>query len=238
MAKQPGVMLYFDIRPGLKRLTGEEKGLLLDAILDYGEFGAEADFDGLLGMAWDFVRPRIEQDRERYADISRKRSMAASCRSGKNGSSLQRQSANAASAAIASIASIAGNCNHLQPTQHNTTQLSSTQLSSTQNGGVAQEAPPAPSSMEPKRKKYGDFGWVKLTDEEHNRLVNDLGKAEVERCIRYVDEAAQSTGNKNKWRDWNLTIRRCSRDGWGLQSGKPTMQRVRTSVDYENDPEF
>ena len=106
------------------------------------------------------------------------------------------------------------------------------------NGSTAQEAPPAPSSMEPKRKKYGEFGWVKLTDEDHRRLLNDLGESEVERCIRYVDEAAQSTGNKNKWRDWNLTIRRCSRDGWGLQSGKPTMQRVRTSVDYENDPEF
>ncbi len=73
------------------------------------------------------------------------------------------------------------------------------------------DKPPAPA-----RKKYGQYGWVKLTDSDYNRLLNDLGESEVKRCIAYIDEAAQSTGNKNKWRDWNLVIRRCHRDGWGL----------------------
>ncbi len=72
---------------------------------------------------------------------------------------------------------------------------------------------PAPTKQA--KKSFGDFGWVKLTDEEYHRLLNDLGEAEVKRCIAYVDESAQSTGNKNKWRDWNLVIRKCSRDGWG-----------------------
>ena len=67
----------------------------------------------------------------------------------------------------------------------------------------------------------GEFGWVKLTDEQYEKLVKDLGKAEADRCIRYVDEAAQQTGNKNKWKDWNLTVRKCSRDGWG-RKGEPS----------------
>lgn len=66
------------------------------------------------------------------------------------------------------------------------------------------------------RKPRGEFGWVKLTDDEFNRLINDLGEAEVKRCIAYVDESAQSTGNKNKWRDWNLVVRKCNRQGWGM----------------------
>lgn len=66
----------------------------------------------------------------------------------------------------------------------------------------------------------GDYGWVKLTDEQYAKLVQDLGQAEADRCIRYVDEAAQSTGNKNKWKDWNLTVRKCHRDGWGLDRKK------------------
>lgn len=37
--KQPGVMLYFTLRPGLKALSLEEKGMLLDAIFSYGEDG-------------------------------------------------------------------------------------------------------------------------------------------------------------------------------------------------------
>ena len=36
MGKQPGVMFYFEIRPCLGRLTPEEKGVLFEAILDYG----------------------------------------------------------------------------------------------------------------------------------------------------------------------------------------------------------
>lgn len=76
------------------------------------------------------------------------------------------------------------------------------------------DKPPAPPK--PARKSYGEFGWVKLTDDEYNRLLNDFGEAEVKRCIAYVDESAQSNGNKNKWRDWNLVIRKCHRQGWGL----------------------
>lgn len=77
--------------------------------------------------------------------------------------------------------------------------------------------PPAPT-----RKKYGSFGWVRLTEEEYVKLVADLGEAEALRCIAYVDEAAQSTGNKNKWRDWNLVVRKCHRDEWGLSKAANT----------------
>ncbi len=82
----------------------------------------------------------------------------------------------------------------------------------------------------PTRKKYGQYGWVKLTDSDYNRLLNDLGETEVKRCIAYVDESAQSNGNKNKWKDWNLVIRRCHRDGWGLsqQQSQPPQQPRRT----------
>lgn len=67
------------------------------------------------------------------------------------------------------------------------------------------------------RHKYGAYGWVRLSDEEYDRLLNELGKTELERCIAYVDESAQGNGNKNKWKDWNLVIRKCSRDRWGIQ---------------------
>ena len=64
--KQPGIMLYFDIRPSLKRLSTQEKGVLFEAMLDYGEFGVVPELDGLLGVAWDFIQPRLDRDRERY----------------------------------------------------------------------------------------------------------------------------------------------------------------------------
>ena len=74
----------------------------------------------------------------------------------------------------------------------------------------------------PGRSMVRSVGWVRLTEDEHARLVADFGEAEALRCITYVDEAAQSTGNKNKWRDWNLVIRKCHRDGWGLSKNTNT----------------
>ena len=45
MTQRPGVMLYFDIAPAIKRLSAEESGLLLRAILDYAEQGVAPDFE-------------------------------------------------------------------------------------------------------------------------------------------------------------------------------------------------
>ena len=69
------------------------------------------------------------------------------------------------------------------------------------------------------RHKYGEYGWVRLSDEEHARLLGELGEKELARCVRYVDESAQSNGNRNKWKDWNLVIRKCAREGWGRSRG-------------------
>ena len=65
MAK-PGVMFYFDVRPCIKRLDITEKGRLFEAILDYGEFGVVPEFNGALGVAWDFLQPKLDRDSGRY----------------------------------------------------------------------------------------------------------------------------------------------------------------------------
>lgn len=70
--------------------------------------------------------------------------------------------------------------------------------------------PPAPP-----KKARAPYGWVKLTDAEYERLCRDLGEAEARYWIRLVDEMAQSTYNKNGWKDWNLTVRRAAREKWG-----------------------
>ena len=71
---------------------------------------------------------------------------------------------------------------------------------------------------ETEKHKYGEYGWILLTDAQYGKLLTELGETELERCVRVVDEAAQKTGNKNGWKDWNLVIRACHRDGWGLQT--------------------
>ena len=90
---------------------------------------------------------------------------------------------------------------------------------------------------EVERHKYGEYGWVRLTDEEYGRLLNELGDVELDRCIQYVDESAQSNGNKNKWKDWNLVVRKCHREQWGVHRGgsQAAGQRPSASAGAVND---
>jgi len=82
MAKRPGVMLYFELRPCLRRLTDGEKGQLLEAILDYGEEGTEPALEGMAALAWDFIRPRIDRDGEHYRELCEKNRLSANKRWG------------------------------------------------------------------------------------------------------------------------------------------------------------
>lgn len=114
--------------------------------------------------------------------------------------------------------------------QHNLTQPNLTETNIAEMRDADKPPPHHAMSAKPIRKTYGQYGWVKLTDEEYHRLLNDFGEAEVNRCIAYVDESAQATGNKNKWRDWNLVVRKCYRQGWGLNQ----RQSVKTQRGVEH----
>lgn len=74
---RPGVMIYFDTRKAINRLTHEQKGLLFDAIMDFAEFGTEPELDDLTGMCFDFIRSKIEWDAKKYEDTMWKRKYAA-----------------------------------------------------------------------------------------------------------------------------------------------------------------
>lgn len=91
--KRPGVMFYFETRPCLRRLSLEEKGLLLEAALDYAQYGQIPELDGLAGMAWDFIQPRVDRDGERYERVRQARSMAAHKRWETAGEETQEEAA-------------------------------------------------------------------------------------------------------------------------------------------------
>ena len=63
----------------------------------------------------------------------------------------------------------------------------------------------------------GEYKWIRLSQEQLDRLLADLGEAELKRCIQVVDEAVQKNGNKYGYRDWNLVLRKAHREGWGLR---------------------
>ena len=64
------------------------------------------------------------------------------------------------------------------------------------------------------KHKYGTYGWVKLTDKQYETLCKDFNKDLIDRVITKLDEYMQSNGNKNKYKDCNLVIRKAIRENW------------------------
>ena len=77
---RPGIMLYFDILEPIKVLPDADKGRLLVAMLEYGQSRTVPEFDGMLALAWGFVRPKIDKDSEEYNRTVLKRQYATFCR--------------------------------------------------------------------------------------------------------------------------------------------------------------
>ena len=77
---RPGIMLYFDILEPIKVLPDADKGRLLVAMLEYGQSGTVPEFDGMLALAWGFVKPKIDKDSEEYNRTILKRQYATFCR--------------------------------------------------------------------------------------------------------------------------------------------------------------
>lgn len=202
--KRPGVMVYFDLRTSLKRFSLEEKGILFDAILSYAEDGDVPVFSGSLEVAWDFIQPRIDADAERYANVSKARSMAAK-QSHVPGNISVANAANAANAA-------------------NSKQIISSQHSLSQNKEREEDKPPraprfTPPSVEDVRTYCGETGCTLVDPEQFVDFYSTNGWM-------------QGAGKKIK--DWKACVRTWQRRGEKERADKPvtTGDRVYTAEDY------
>jgi len=101
---RPGVMLYFDMLEPIRVLPDTDKGRLLMAILEYGKNGTLPEFDGMLALAWGFVKPKIDRDLEEYERTVLRRQYATFCR--------ERKKKNEPEVSFEEWLMITGNQNH------------------------------------------------------------------------------------------------------------------------------
>ena len=66
------VQLYYTYREVIRKLTDEEKGQLLDAILDYGEFGKVPTLKGNADVVFPTFAMLMDRDKAAYEDKCRK----------------------------------------------------------------------------------------------------------------------------------------------------------------------
>ena len=66
----------------------------------------------------------------------------------------------------------------------------------------------------PSKRKYGEYGWVLLDQQEFDDLERRMGLTTLGNCIAYIDRYAQCNGNRHGWKDWYVVLRRCYEEGW------------------------
>lgn len=197
MARE-GFVLYHEILKWLEPYGDAERGRLLTAMLEYSMSGVSPGLSGNERFIWPAIAAKIDNDIQAYEET---------CRKNRRNAARRYERTNEEPAESENEPPDASACERMPklPTETRTETETETETETK-----------SPSEREHAHKR-GEFGWVKLTDREYERLQKDLGQAELDRCIAYVDESAQRTGNKNKWKDWNLTIRKCSREQWGIR---------------------
>ena len=211
MARE-GFLVYHEMLSWLEPYGDAERGRLLTAMLTYSITGEAPGLSGNERFLWPAIRDKIDRDRESYESTCKKNRQNVEKRWNTEGNDGIRPN----TTVYDKVPDV--------PT-----------VTVTETVTKQKQKPKSPAGESAHAR--GEYGWVKLTDSQYEKLLKDLGQEELDRCIQYVDESAQKTHNKNKWTDWNLVIRSCHRDGWGMdwqEHAQKKPKQYTTAAEYKN----
>ena len=77
MSRKPGVMIYFDLLPAIRNLSNSDKGILFEAILEYGKNRKTPVLSNKTMVIWPLILQRMEVDEMRYMRTVTRRAYAA-----------------------------------------------------------------------------------------------------------------------------------------------------------------
>jgi len=205
MARE-GFVVYHEILKWMDSYDDAERGRLFTAMLKYSMTGEDPELRGNERFLWPAIEAKIDESKKSYEKTCFKNKKNAEKRYDNvpdDATACDRMPPHATACdSVPDDTTVYDRIPNI-PTRTRTITGTGT-ITETETGTIRERT-----------HAHGEYGWVKLTDEQYQRLLTDLGQEELDRCIKYVDESAQSTGNRNKWKDWNLTVRKCHRDGWG-----------------------
>ena len=197
MSKESCVTLFPEIETVTRKLSNEQFGILIRAVIGYRFRGERyAGEDAALDIAFQFLASQV--DRSEVA--KEKKTRAAQSRWNAQTMHTDAQTMHT----------------DVQPVQKDAP-IQSVPVQSDPVQNLNTHSLPGAA---PEKKAYGKFGWVWLTDAEFAQLEKELGITELNRCIAYVDESAQANGNRNDWSDFAVVLRKCSQQGWGLRRSR------------------
>lgn len=138
MAKKlKSVILFSEWKRSLVRLSLEQKGMLLDALLDYPDKGDPAFDDPLLDTVWLFIGNTLSENERKYEETSKKRSEA-----GKRGNKKRW----GATDDIANIANATDDIANIAISKSKSISISKSTDTKVSDSNSAEALPPTPKS--------------------------------------------------------------------------------------------
>lgn len=211
MNKEANLILFPEVEKLARHLNHAQFGEMILAVMAYAYRGeVYQGEDPMVNMAIDMVMDKVDRGK----NVSKERARAAKIRWGKDADACKEEQEDANHAPVQS------NPDQSSPDQSNPDQSSPGQSAEKMEEDnhcfkKGRVSPGAAAPSPTKKVSFGKFGWVRLSRKEYQALEEKLGHQELERCIAYLDESCQSTGNKNRWKDFGLVIRKCSEEEWG-----------------------
>lgn len=176
-------LMYTSYRDNLSILSDEERGKLVLLLLDYVETGEEPPMDGMVKLAFSFIKSQIDRDNEKYkARCERNRE------NGKNGGRPSKPNG------------LSGNPENpvgFSETQGNPEKPRKPDDDNEDDNDDDINTPPKSPKKKPEpKKKYAEF--VSMTVKEHDLLIEKFGQAKTAGCIEILDNYKGSSGKKYK----------------------------------------
>lgn len=237
-------LLYKNQRVMFDRLTDEQAGKLIKLIFQFVncENPKETD-DAMVNYGFAMLKSTLEIDLERWKDISKKRSEAG--RKGREASISKEKQMQANDSNSQQMQADKDKDNDKDNDNGNEKDKVNDNLSSKESESKEKAAdessactltPEQPKSDPKKTKhKYGEYQQVQLTDDEYSRLCGEFGTGYIKAVIAALDESKKMTGNKNKWKEDNLVIRKAIREQWSLI--KDLVPAVENNKSHEDEEE-
>lgn len=179
-----------DYEKHINLLSDEDAGKLFKAIFQFLNGNGASELPPMANMAFSFITDQLQRDNEKWADIKEKRANAGRI----GGKVAQQNKTNQANASCVK--------------QNKTNQADTVDVTVNVTDICHKDIYPdmTPKNIKEKKRVYGEFKKVKLSDSEKDKLLAEYGESVFEACVKELDEYKEQTGKV--YRNDNLAIRK------------------------------
>lgn len=223
MKGKSSFVLYTDLLEIVEVLSNEQAGLLFKTVLRYvNDLNPEIPKE--IQLAFIPIKQSLKRDLEKWEDIKIKRSEAGKKHKG-NQYTLEQDGTNGTSVPTMEQNGTNGTDNVNVNVNDNVNVSVNVNDSVNNNKSL--------SKPKPVKHKYGTYGWILLTEEQHQKLEEEYGTDKLQQYINNLDEYIQQSGNKNKYKDFNLVLRKSIRENWSIHKNTNFTSNNKTQIIFE-----